>query len=88
MYSVIITSSGSGSRMGLGYNKNLFEVNGEMIIEKTINKFVNCDAINEIILGANIESDKENLVRKFALENNIKIFKSKVSKTTFDMERE
>jgi len=55
MYSVIITSSGSGSRMGLGYNKNLFEVNGEMIIEKTINKFINCDAINEIILTTTSE---------------------------------
>ena len=45
-------------------------------------------AINEIILGANIESDNEKVIRKFALENNIQIFKSKVSKTTFDMERE
>ena len=55
MYSVIITSSGSGSRMGLGYNKNLFEVNGEMIIERTINKFINCDLINEIIITTTSE---------------------------------
>lgn len=44
-------------------------------------------SINEIILGANIDLDKEKKIRKFALENKINLFKAKISDTKYDMER-
>jgi len=45
-------------------------------------------AISEIILGANIKTENENIIRDFGEKNNVKIFKSIISKTTFAMERE
>ena len=40
LYSVVIPCAGSGVRMGLGYNKVLFKVNGETIIEKPLVSFL------------------------------------------------
>lgn len=45
-------------------------------------------AISEIILGANIKAENESFIRDFAEKNNVKVFKSMISKTTFAMERE
>jgi hypothetical protein len=39
-------------------------------------------------LGVNIDKDVEAKIRAFALEKVIKIYKSKISDTEFDMERE
>lgn len=45
-------------------------------------------AIKEIILGANIELENEKILRSFASKKNITVLKSKISKITFNMERE
>ncbi|RUT71543.1 DUF2971 domain-containing protein [Flavobacterium cupreum] len=45
-------------------------------------------AINEIVLGANINVENEEKIRKFASDKKIKLWKSKIAETTFDMERE
>ena len=41
MYSAMVLAAGIGSRMGLGYNKMLYEVKGAPVIIHTIKKFLN-----------------------------------------------
>ena len=46
-YTVIIPAAGLGSRMGLGYNKVLLEIDGEPVIKRTVRHFENdpdCEA--------------------------------------------
>ena len=50
LYSVVIPCAGSGSRMGLGYNKVLYKINGETIIEKTVKIFLNDPRVEKIVL--------------------------------------
>ena len=50
MYSVIIPAAGTGSRMGLGYNKLFCKVAGRTIIEHTVAKFFNDIKCRQIIL--------------------------------------
>lgn len=48
-YTVIIPAAGLGSRMGLGFNKVLFEIDGEPVIKRTVRHFENdpdCEAIH------------------------------------------
>lgn len=48
-YTVIIPAAGLGSRMGLGYNKVLLEIDGEPVIKRTVWHFENdpdCEAIH------------------------------------------
>jgi hypothetical protein len=45
-------------------------------------------AIKEIILGANINIENELKIKEFATKRNIKLWKSKLSESTFNMERE
>ena len=48
-YTVIIPAAGLGSRMGLGYNKVLLEIDGEPVIKRTVRHFENdpdCEAIH------------------------------------------
>jgi hypothetical protein len=45
------------------------------------------DAISEIIMGVNMSDDDEETIKKFAKENQIKIFKAQISDTEFDMIR-
>ncbi len=52
MYSVVITAAGSGTRAKLGYNKMLFEINGETLIEKTVRIFASNASFNDIIVTA------------------------------------
>lgn len=50
-YSVVIVAAGSGSRMGLGYNKLLYKLqSGETIIEKTVRVFEEEDTCLQIIV--------------------------------------
>lgn len=49
---------------------------------------VSHSCITQIILGANIEIENENEIRKFASEKNIEIYKAKISDTKYNMERE
>jgi len=53
MYSAIIPAAGTGSRMGLGYNKLLYQVAGRTIIEHTVAKFFNDIKCKQIILTVN-----------------------------------
>lgn len=36
MYAAIILSAGIGSRMGLGYNKMLYEINNQPVVVHTL----------------------------------------------------
>lgn len=50
-YSVVIVAAGSGSRMGLGYNKMLYQFpNGKTILETTVDIFANDDRCAQIII--------------------------------------
>lgn len=45
MVSTIILAAGSGSRCNLGYNKLLYKINGKMLIEYTLEKFVDHEVV-------------------------------------------
>jgi|SRR5690606_37285824 len=46
------------------------------------------NSIKEIIAGANMEKNNENLVKDFCSKNGIRFYKSKISNEQFNMERE
>ncbi len=72
MFSLIITAAGSGSRMGLGYNKMLYKHNDEYLFNITLSKFINMDCFAEIFLVVSQQDHdfiKENLLNN----SNIKI---------------
>ncbi len=50
MFSLIITSAGTGTRMNLGYNKMLYQVSGKYLFNITISKFLKLPNISEIFL--------------------------------------
>ncbi len=52
MVTLIITAAGTGSRMNLGYNKMLYQVNNEYLLNITINRFLNIKEIDQIIVTA------------------------------------
>lgn len=60
MYSVIILAAGTGSRMGLGYNKILYPLAGKPVIVHTVQSFKNDPACHEIVVVTN---DKETLTQ-------------------------
>lgn len=49
-YSAVILAAGSGSRMNMGYNKLLYRLDQQTIIEKTVNVFENDPACSQILL--------------------------------------
>ena len=50
-YAAVIVAAGSGSRMGLGYNKMLFTLkSGEVILEKTIQTFLQDEQCEQLIV--------------------------------------
>ena len=49
----LITAAGKGTRLNLDKNKLLIKINGQTIIEKTVNKFYNSKYIDSIIITAN-----------------------------------
>lgn len=53
MYGAIILSAGIGSRMGLGYNKMLYEINDEPIVIHTIRKFLRDENCGQLVLVVN-----------------------------------
>lgn len=61
MYSAIILAAGSGTRLGLGYNKLLYKLNDKTIIENTVEIFKNDADCKEIILV--ISKDDENKMK-------------------------
>ncbi len=50
MFNVIIPAAGSGSRVGLDYNKLLYTVGDMTILEKTVASFLNNDLIKDIYI--------------------------------------
>ena len=52
-FSLIITAGGTSSRYGK-QNKLLEKINNLTVIEHTVNKFINIDCINEIVIPANL----------------------------------
>lgn len=59
MYTALIVAAGSGSRMGLGYNKMLFQLqNGKTILETTVEVFHKDERCGQIVVVASA-SDKE-----------------------------
>lgn len=48
--SVVITAGGNSSRMGLDKNKLLLDLKGKTVIQRTIERFLNFESINEIIV--------------------------------------
>lgn len=57
-YSALICAAGSGTRMKLGYNKVYAKLNdGQMIIDKTINVFLNDIDCEEIIVVSDRDPD-------------------------------
>lgn len=52
-YSALIVAAGSGSRMGLGYNKMLFPLkNGHVILEETLQLFLADQRCQQIVVAA------------------------------------
>jgi 2-C-methyl-D-erythritol 4-phosphate cytidylyltransferase len=64
-YGVVIAAAGSGSRMGLGYNKVYYPVQNRPLLAYTIDVFEKDDDCKEIIVVTSIETFKE----KMSLEN-------------------
>lgn len=65
MHSIIITCAGTGSRMGLGYNKMLYKHKGEYLFNITISKFLKYNEFKNIIITVNeidYEIFKNNIV--------------------------
>ena len=53
MYSAMVLAAGIGSRMGLGYNKMLYEIKGAPVIIHTIKKFLDDEICGQIVLVVN-----------------------------------
>lgn len=59
MYGAIVLSAGIGSRMGLGYNKMLYEIKGQPIVIHTLMKFLKDVNCGQLILVVNkVEMDR------------------------------
>ena len=57
-YTVIVPAAGLGSRMGLGFNKVLLEIEGEPVIKRTVKHFENdddCEAIHLAVRPDEVE---------------------------------
>ena len=50
MYSAIVLAAGTGSRMGLGYNKMLYPLQGIPVMVRTVQKFKDDPACRQIIV--------------------------------------
>lgn len=50
MNSLVLLAAGSGTRLNLGYNKMLYEVNGLTLLELTLRKFQSSKLFEEIIV--------------------------------------
>ncbi|BEP30157.1 2-C-methyl-D-erythritol 4-phosphate cytidylyltransferase [Helicovermis profundi] len=71
-FSLIIAAAGSGKRMNAGKNKVFIEINDKMIIQRTIESFLDIDEIKEIIVLVR-EEDKEFIKRALSYINKVNI---------------
>lgn len=53
MFSAIILGGGTGQRMGLGYNKVLYKINGLTLIEHSAKKFIDDPDFKEVVIVIN-----------------------------------
>lgn len=58
MFDIIILAAGKGSRAGLGYNKVLYQIDEETILEKSIKRFSGLKDIHNIIVVINPDDNK------------------------------
>ena len=57
-YSVVMPCAGIGKRMGLGYNKLLFKLNDQTVLENTINIFIQDPKCKQIVLVISKEDEE------------------------------
>ena len=69
-YSALITAAGKGLRSGLSYNKVLHKIHGKMILEYSIDFFIDHNKCTEIIVICNQEDQQ--FLTDFYKNNNIK----------------
>ncbi len=72
MYSLILTSAGSGSRMNLGYNKMLYVHNGEYIFNYALKRFLKFAEITEVFLVVS-ENDHDIIKQNVIVDPRIKL---------------
>ena len=75
-FSLIITASGTGERMGMDLPKQFHKIDGHPLLAYTINGFKNIDNIKEIIIVVPKDYKdytKENIVDKYEFNKDIKI---------------
>lgn len=77
MNSAIIVAAGSGTRFGSPTPKQFLEIGGKPLIFHTLERFENCDAIDEIILVL-AKNEIENF-RKIAQNHSIKKLKKTIT---------
>ena len=67
--SVIIPAAGMGSRMGAAVSKQFIELEGKPILALTVERFQECDEIDEIIIAAAADqvSAISEIVKRYAL---------------------
>jgi len=66
--SALILAAGSGSRMNLGYNKMLYKIDGDYLINKTLKVFIDNPNIDEIVVTVN--EDELNTMNDILLKDN------------------
>lgn len=69
--SVVIAAAGKGSRMGIETNKQYLELQGKPVLAVTIQRFEECDLIDEIIVAANeaeVEFCRKNILERFGFK--------------------
>lgn len=71
MYSVVITSAGSGTRSGLGYNKMLYEYQGITIIERITALFCSCPEFDDVIVT--VSSDDYSIFTSILKNYNVRL---------------
>ena len=65
-YSALIVAAGSGSRMGLGFNKVYAKLpDGEMILEKTIHVFMQDEECAQVVLVTDPHEYEERINKRF-----------------------
>lgn len=69
---LIITSGGTGSRMGLGYNKMLHQIDGQSVLNHTINKFLKYEEFTQIIIAVS-EKDYEQIKQELPSDKRIEL---------------
>ncbi len=72
MYSLILTSAGSGKRMGLDYNKMLYKHNDQYIFNYALKPFLEFDEISEIFIVVS-EQDFEFISNNLIRDPRIKV---------------